>query len=82
LALQIKRRKFLLEQLHTDGTLRTLLRGLTVVHREFLQPCRAAGLTAVDYPFNTADRAIRALLMRLKAEMLRNFSVAAHVVVT
>jgi putative transposase len=35
-------------------------------------------LTAVDYPFNTADRAIRALSMRLNAEMLRNFSVAAQ----
>lgn len=76
--MQIKRRKVLLEQLHTDGTLRTRLRGLSVVHRDFLQQCRAAGLTTVDYPFNTADRAIRALSTRLKAELLSNFRIAAH----
>jgi putative transposase len=78
LALQVQRRKVLLEQIHTDGTLRTRVSGLTAVHHEFLQQCRSAGLTAVDYPFDTADRAIRVLSRRLKGEMLRNFGVAAH----
>ncbi|MDP9157759.1 MAG: helix-turn-helix domain containing protein [Pseudomonadota bacterium] len=78
LALQVKRRKVLLEQIHTDGALRTRLSGLTAVHDEFLRQCRSAGLTAADYPFNTADKALRVLSRRLKAEMLRNFGVAAH----
>jgi putative transposase len=78
LALQVKRRKVLLEQIHTDGALRTRVSGLTIVHREFLQQCRSVGLTASDYPFNTEDRAIRVLSRRLKGEMLRNFGVAAH----
>jgi putative transposase len=71
LALQVKRRKVLLEQIHTDGALRTRVSGLSIVHREFLQQCRLVGLTAIDYPFNTEDRAIRVLSRRLKGEMLR-----------
>lgn len=78
LALQVKRRKVLLEQIHTDGALRTRLSGLTAVHVEFLRQCRSAGLTAADYPFNIADKALRVFSRRLKAEMLRNFGVAAH----
>lgn len=74
----MKRRKVLLEQIHTDGALRTRLSGLAAVHDEFLRQCRSAGLTAADYPFNTADKALRVLSRRLKAEMLRNFGVAAH----
>jgi putative transposase len=58
LELQIRRRKVLLEQLHSDGSLRMRMRGLSVVHQELLQQCRSIGLTAVDYPFNTKDRAI------------------------
>jgi putative transposase len=78
LALQVERRKVMLEQIHTDGMLRTRISGLTAVHDEFLQQCRSAGLTVADYPFNTADRALRVLSRRLKAEMLRDFGVAAH----
>ncbi|WP_438397099.1 integrase [Caballeronia sp. DA-9] len=78
LQLQVKRRRVMLEQIHTDGQLRTRLRGLTSLHDEFLNQCRAVGLTAADYPFDTAGRAIRSLSVRVKAEMLRRFSVAAH----
>jgi transposase InsO family protein len=78
LQLQVKRRRVLLEQIHTDGRLRTRLRGLTSLHDEFLQQCRAVRLTAADYPFDTAGRAIRSLCVRVKTEMLRRFSVAAH----
>jgi len=36
------------------------------------------GLTAADYPFNTAGHAIRSLSRRLKAELLRSFGTAAR----
>jgi transposase InsO family protein len=48
------------------------------LHDEFLRQCRSVGLTAADYPFNTADHAIRSLSRRLKAEMLRSFGTAAR----
>ncbi|MGF6383339.1 putative transposase [Paraburkholderia atlantica] len=78
LLLQVKQRKVLLEQVHTDGYLRTRLRGLQSLHDNFLRQCRAIGLTAADYPLNTADHAIRSLSRRLKAEMLRSFGTAAR----
>jgi transposase InsO family protein len=78
LLLQIKQRKILLVQMHTDGRLRTRLRGLNSLHDNFLRQCRAVGLTAADYPLNTNGHAIRSLARRLKAEMLRSFSTAAR----
>ncbi|MEX4003582.1 integrase [Paraburkholderia sp. EG285A] len=78
LLLQVKQRRVLLEQVHTDGHLRTRLRGLQSLHDEFLRQCRSVGLTAADYPFNTSDHAIRSLSRRLKAEMLRGFGMAAR----
>ncbi|WP_232454629.1 hypothetical protein [Burkholderia ubonensis] len=76
--LQVKQRKVLLEQVHTDGHLRTRLRGLQSLHDDFLRQCRSAGLTAADYPLNTSDHAIRSLSRRLKAEMLRSFGTEAR----
>lgn len=61
LLLQVKQRRVLLEQRHTDGHLRTRLRGLQSMHDEFLRRCRSLGLTAADYPFNTGDHAVRSL---------------------
>jgi hypothetical protein len=78
LLLQVKQHRVLLEQINTDGRLRTRLRGLQPLHDEFLRHCRAVGLTAADYPFNTAGRAIRSLSQRLKEEMLRSFGAAAR----
>lgn len=78
LRLQIKQRRILLEQINTDGRLRTRLRGLQALHDEFLRQCRMVGLTATDYPLNTAGRAIRSLSELLKAEMLHSFGLAAH----
>jgi putative transposase len=78
LLLQVRQRRITLEQIHTEGRLRTRLRGLQPVHDEFLRQCRAAGLTAADYPFNTAGHAIRSLSRRLKAEMLHSFGAAAR----
>ncbi|WP_224082783.1 transposase family protein [Cupriavidus laharis] len=79
LRLQVKRRRRgLLEQVNTDGRLQTRLRGLQAIHDEFLRQCRAVGLKATDYPFNTAGRAIRSLSGFLKSEMLRSFGLAAR----
>jgi hypothetical protein len=78
LKLQIKQRRVLLEQISTDGKLRTRLRGLQSLHEEFLRQCRSAGLTAGDYPFNTAGCAIRSVSQRVKAEKLRSFGEAAR----
>ncbi|OBR50549.1 helix-turn-helix domain containing protein [Paraburkholderia tropica] len=78
LLLQIKQRKVWLEQIHTDGRLRTRLRGLQALHDNFLRQCRSVGLTAAEYPLNTADHAIRSLSRRVKAEMLRSFGAAAR----
>ncbi|MET3228567.1 UNVERIFIED_ORG: hypothetical protein ABIC54_000741 [Burkholderia sp. 1263] len=78
LLLQVKQRKVWLEQIHTDGHLRTRLRGLQSLHDNFLRQCRSVGLTAADYPLNTADHAIRSLSRRVKAEMLRSFGTAAR----
>ncbi|MCC8397483.1 hypothetical protein LJ656_33535 [Paraburkholderia sp. MMS20-SJTR3] len=74
----MKQRKVWLEQIHSDGHLRTRLRGLESLHDNFLRQCRSVGLTAADYPLNTADRAIRSLSRRAKAEMLQNFGSAAR----
>ncbi|AVA33661.1 putative transposase [Cupriavidus metallidurans] len=78
LLLQVKQRKIVLEQIHTDGRLRTRLRGLQALHDDFLRQCRAVGLTAANYPFNTAGHAIRSLSRRLKAELLNSFGTAAR----
>ncbi|WP_232444094.1 hypothetical protein [Burkholderia ubonensis] len=48
------------------------------MHDDFLRQCRSVGLTAADYPLNTADHAIRSLSRRSKAEMLRSFGMAAR----
>ncbi|QBR04314.1 DDE-type integrase/transposase/recombinase [Paraburkholderia pallida] len=78
LRLQLKQRRVKLDQRHTDGALRTRLRGLQALHTEFLQQCRQMGLTAADYPFNTAGQAIRSVSACVKAELLRNFGTAAR----
>ncbi|WP_416365651.1 hypothetical protein [Paraburkholderia terrae] len=78
LRLQPKQHRVKLDQLDTDDGLHTRLRGLKALHAEFLQQCRQAGLTAMDYPFNTKSRAIRSLSTCVKAELLRGFGIAAR----
>ncbi|MBB3004007.1 transposase InsO family protein [Paraburkholderia tropica] len=78
LLLQVKQRRVSLGQVHTDGHLCTRLRGLQALHDGFLRQCRDVGLTAVDYPFNTAGHAIRSLSRRVRAEMLHGFGTAAR----
>ena len=78
LLLQVKHRKVRLDQFHTDGKLRTRVRGLKTVHDDFLRQCRAVGLTAADYPFNTSGHAVRSLRERVKVELVRSFGSAAR----
>ncbi|MBN3760760.1 integrase [Burkholderia sp. Ac-20365] len=78
LRLQVKRRRVVLVQIHTEGRLHTRLRGLKPLHAEFLCRCRDAGITVADYPFNTDGRGIRSLAAHLKAEMLHTFATAAR----
>jgi len=78
LQLQIKQHRIALVEIRTGGELRTRLRGLQGLHTGFLQQCRACGLVAADYPFNTASHAIRSLSAHVKAELLRGFGAAAR----
>src|SRR5476649_2855207 len=63
---------------HTDGTLRTQLRRLTAVNREFLHRCTVAGVAFVTGPSTKRIGRIRTLSIRLRAEIFRNLRVAAH----
>ncbi|TFE36768.1 integrase [Paraburkholderia dipogonis] len=77
LVLQIRQRRVALNQIPSEDGLRIRVRGLRALHDRFLQECRQLGLTAADYPLNTAGRAIRSLSSRVKAELLRGFSTVA-----
>lgn len=78
LTLQVKQRRVTLEQVHTEGRLRTRLRGLQALHVQFLWQCRSVGITAADYPLNTDGRGIRSISRRLKEELLHSFQTAAR----
>jgi hypothetical protein len=77
LILQIRQRRVKLDQITSVDGLRIRVRGLQALHDRFLQECRQLGLTVADYPFSTANRAIRSLSTRVKAELLRGFGTAA-----
>ncbi|WP_310359127.1 hypothetical protein [Paraburkholderia strydomiana] len=66
-----------LKQIPSNDGIRIRLHGLRALHERFLQECRQLGLTAADYPFNTAGRAVRSLSSRVKAELLRGFGMVA-----
>jgi putative transposase len=75
---QIRQRKVWLEEVNSDGALRTRLRGLQALHENFLRQCRAVGLSGTDYPFNTCEHGIRSLSRHVKDELLRSFGCAAR----
>lgn len=78
LAQKIHKHAVILDQVSTDGTLKTRLRGLSQLHVGFMMQCRAVGITAADYPLNTDRKGIRSLSAHVTAEMLGNFGAAAH----
>ena len=51
--------------------------GLTNLHADFLQQCRTLGISALDYPLNTALRGKRALSAWVKGRSLDDFARAA-----
>jgi transposase InsO family protein len=77
LVLQIRQRRVTLKQIPSNDGIQIRLHGLRALHGRFLQECRQLGLTAADYPFHTAGRAIRSLSSRAKAELLRGFGMVA-----
>lgn len=75
---KIRKHAVVLDQISTDGVLKTRLRGLSNLHAGFIMQCRAVGVTAADYPFNTDRMGIRSLSSYITAEMLGSFRSAAH----
>jgi len=75
---KIRERAVILEQISTDARLKTRLRQLGKLHAGFLMQCRAAGITAADYPLNTERKGIRSLAAYVTAEMLNHFDTAAR----
>ncbi len=75
---QIRHKRVALDQLSSDGGLRIRLRGLKQLHAAFLRECRAVGLTAGDYPFNTERTGIRSLAAVVQARCLQSFARTAR----
>lgn len=74
----VRCKRIAVDQISTDQGLRTRLRGLKHLHADFLRQCRALGLTAADYPFNTDRMGIRSLAAAARAECLRSFGRGAR----
>jgi len=70
---QVRSKHVSIDQLSTDDGLKVRLRGLKHFHKDFLQQCRGAGLTAADYPFNTERMGIRSLAAAVRTECLNRF---------
>ena len=75
---QIHDKRVALDQLTSHSGMRTRLRGLKHLHLDFLRQCRAAGLTAGDYPFNTERMGIRSLAKAVQARCLQSFARGAR----
>lgn len=75
---KIREHAFTLEQISTEGKLRTRLSGLGAVHAAFIGQCRTLGISAADYPLNAKRMGIRSLAAYVKAQMLRSYARAAH----
>lgn len=75
---KIHQHAVILDQISTDGALKTRLRQLDKLHGGFIMQCRAVGITAADYPLNTDHMGIRSLSAYVTAEMLWSFRTAAR----
>lgn len=75
---QIHNKRIAIDQLHSEGGLRTRLRGLKHLHSGFLRECRLLGLTAADYPLNTELLGIRSLAAVTKVRGLQHFARGAR----
>lgn len=75
---KLDKRAVVLDQISTDGSLKTRLRGLASLHAGFVMQCRAIGITGADYPLNTERMGIRSLSTYIKAELLNKLGAAAR----
>ncbi|MBC7483560.1 MAG: hypothetical protein H7337_17065 [Rhizobacter sp.] len=75
---RVRNKRIALQQISTEDGLRTRLAGLKHLHSDFLIQCRALGLSAQDYPFNTEQLGVRSLSAAVRAECLRNFGRGAR----
>jgi putative transposase len=75
---QITQKRISLQQVSTSGGLKTRLRGLKHLHLGFVEQCRAAGLTAADYPFTTDRLGIGSLARYARACCLKSFARGAR----
>ena len=75
---RVRDKRVALQQISTDKGLRTRLAGLKHLHNDFLSQCRAVGLSAQDYPFNTEQLGVRSLSAAVRAECLRSFGRGAR----
>ena len=78
IAEQLRAKRVSVTQLSTDDGLRLRVRGLTRLHLDFLDQCRALQLTSADYPFNTDLMGIRSLSCAVRAECMRTFERGAR----
>jgi putative transposase len=58
---KIDKRAVVLDQISTDGRLKTRLRGLTNLHAGFVMQCQTMGIAGADYPLNMGRMGIRSL---------------------
>jgi putative transposase len=75
---RVRDKRVALQQISTDEGLRTRLSGLKHLHNDFLSQCRAVGLSARDYPFNTEQLGVRSLAAAVRAECLHHFGRCAR----
>lgn len=75
---KLKQHAVVLKQISTDGALKVRLIGIHNLHSGFIIQCRAAGITATDYPLNTKRFGIRSFSSYVKGEMLTSYGTAAR----
>ena len=78
IAERVRDKRVTLRQVSTDEGLRVRLQGLKHLHFDFLRQCRAQGLGAADYPFNTEQQGIRSFSAALQRQCLLGFGRGAR----
>ncbi|MEC4720373.1 integrase [Noviherbaspirillum sp. CPCC 100848] len=75
---KLEQRAVVLDQISTDGKLKSRLRNLGHLHAGFITQCRKLGITGNDYPLNTDRMGMRTLSAYVKGELLSKFGAAAR----
>ncbi len=74
----IKQKRVGIEQISTDGRLRTRLRGLKALHDDFKGQCRRLGIRPTEYPLNRQRGAVGSLAKVTRDVCLQRFTRAAR----